>query len=154
VNHIVFDITPDRLIIFASGDQLSADQQGPRKKQRVQEANENASGADWDEFEQELRTFDIQHVQGKGKFAFAFVEGPLVNALRLGDWYAPSCQYGLVSAIDASIGSFLMKLTSQVRRLWSVSPAFSEMILPQLRSPNRGPWNLSLATPTSASSPV
>ena len=45
------------------------------------------SEADWDEFEQELRAFDIQHVQGKGKFAFAFVEGPLVKALRSGDWY-------------------------------------------------------------------
>jgi midasin len=42
---------------------------------------------DWEEFEQELRAFDVQHVQGKGKFAFAFVEGPLVKALRSGDWY-------------------------------------------------------------------
>jgi len=56
----------------------------------MEEVNENPSGADWDEFEQELRTFDIQHIQGKGKFAFAFVEGPLVNALRSGDWYAPT----------------------------------------------------------------
>lgn len=80
----------DRLILFfsGSGDQLSADQQGPRKKQRVEEVDETVSGADWNEFEQELRTFDIQHVQGKGKLAFAFVEGPLVNALRSGDWYA------------------------------------------------------------------
>lgn len=64
------------------------DQQGPRKKQRVEEVNDGISEADWDEFEQELRTFDIQHVQGKGRFAFAFVEGPLVKALRSGDWYA------------------------------------------------------------------
>ena len=68
----------------------SSDQQGPRKRQRVEEANESVSEADWDEFEQELRTFDIQHVQGKGKFAFAFVEGPLIKALRSGDWYVPS----------------------------------------------------------------
>ena len=70
-----------------SSDQLNADQQGPRKRQRVEGGNESVSEADWDEFEQELRTFDIQHVQGKGKFAFAFVEGPLVKALRSGDWY-------------------------------------------------------------------
>ena len=63
----------------------SGDQQGPRKRQKVEEANENVSEADWDEFEQELQTFDI--IQGKGKFAFAFVEGPLVKALRSGDWY-------------------------------------------------------------------
>ncbi|KAF9651347.1 P-loop containing nucleoside triphosphate hydrolase protein [Thelephora ganbajun] len=68
------------------GDQLNDNQQGPRKRQRVEEANEGISEADWDNFEQELRTFDIQHVQGKGKFAFAFVEGPLVKALRSGDW--------------------------------------------------------------------
>ena len=53
----------------------------------MEEANESVSEADWDEFEQELRTFDIQHVQGKGKFAFAFVEGPLIKALRSGNWY-------------------------------------------------------------------
>lgn len=154
MSHIVFDVTIDRPMIFGSGDQLSADQQGPRKKQRMEEVNENASGADWDQFEQELRTFDIQHVQGRGKFAFGFVEGPLVNALRSGHWYVPPCQYGLVSVIDANIGSFLTKLTSQVRRLWSASQAFSKATLPQSRLPNRGPWNLSLATPISASSPV
>ena len=75
---------------FGSGDQLSADQQGPRKKPRVEEVNESVSEVEWNEFEQELRTFDIQHVQGKGKFAFAFVEGPLVKALRSGDWYVPA----------------------------------------------------------------
>lgn len=53
----------------------------------MEEANESVSEADWDEFEQELQTFDVQHVQGKGKFAFAFVEGLLVKALRSGDWY-------------------------------------------------------------------
>jgi midasin len=30
--------------------------------------------------------FEVQHVQAKGKFAFGFVEGPLVKALRSGDW--------------------------------------------------------------------
>jgi midasin (ATPase involved in ribosome maturation) len=71
---------------LVSSDQLGANQQGPRKRQRVEEVNESVSEMDWNKFEQELRTFDIQHVQGKGKFAFAFVEGPLVQALRSGDW--------------------------------------------------------------------
>ena len=53
----------------------------------MEEVNESVSEVDWNEFERELRTFDLQHVQGKGKFAFAFVEGPLVKALRSGDWY-------------------------------------------------------------------
>lgn len=53
----------------------------------MEEASESVSEGDWEEFERELRVFDVQHVQGKGKFAFAFVEGPLVKALRSGDWY-------------------------------------------------------------------
>jgi midasin len=69
---------------------MSADQQGPRKRPRVEEANEGVSEADWDEFEQELRTFDVQHVQDKGRFAFAFVEGPLIKAIRSGDWCVPT----------------------------------------------------------------
>ena len=33
-----------------------------------------------------MEEFEVQHVHGKGKFAFGFVEGPLVKALRSGDW--------------------------------------------------------------------
>ena len=46
----------------------------------------NVSLEAWDVFEQSVKTFEVQHVQGKSKFAFAFVEGPLVKALRNGDW--------------------------------------------------------------------
>lgn len=116
--------------------------------------NEGVSEADWDEFEQELRAFDIQHVQGKGKFTFAFVEGPLVKALRSGDWYVSSHPFGLVSALDVDLGYSLTKSTSRVRRLWSVFPAFSKAILPQSHLPSKDPWNQFLATPISASSLV
>jgi midasin len=58
-------------------------------------------------FEQELRIFDVQHVQGKGKFAFAFVEGPLVKALRSGDWYV----------LITSIAVLFLFLTSTYRIL-------------------------------------
>lgn len=44
------------------------------------------SETNWTTFEQAVEQFRIQHVQGKGKFAFSFVEGPLVKALRSGDW--------------------------------------------------------------------
>jgi len=88
VSDLLYGVTTGDRELLDSDDQLNADQQGPRKRKRVEEANENVSGSDWDEFEQELRIFDIQHVQGRGKFAFAFVEGPLVKALRSGDWYA------------------------------------------------------------------
>lgn len=84
---VLHDIMTGGLTIYGSDDQTNIDQQGPRKRQRIDEAKENVSEADWDEFEQELRTFEVQHIQGKGKFAFAFVDGPLVNALRSGDWW-------------------------------------------------------------------
>lgn len=45
------------------------------------------SEADWERFEKDVDEFDLQHAQGKGKFTFDFVEGPLVKALRAGDWY-------------------------------------------------------------------
>lgn len=41
---------------------------------------------EWARFERDIDEFDIQHAQGQGKFAFDFVEGPLVKALRSGDW--------------------------------------------------------------------
>ena len=46
----------------------------------------NVSLDAWETFESDVRTFEVQHVHGKSKFAFAFVEGPLVKALRNGDW--------------------------------------------------------------------
>ncbi|KAL4081238.1 P-loop containing nucleoside triphosphate hydrolase protein [Scleroderma citrinum] len=57
--------------------------EGPRKRRRVEDAS---LGDEWAQFEKDLDEFDIQHAQGQGKFAFDFVEGPLVRALRFGDW--------------------------------------------------------------------
>ncbi|KZT19503.1 P-loop containing nucleoside triphosphate hydrolase protein [Neolentinus lepideus HHB14362 ss-1] len=72
------EATPEAKI---SGDQL--DSSAPRKRRRT---HWNASSADWDAFYKRVQEFDVQFVQGKGKFAFSFVEGPLVKALRSGDW--------------------------------------------------------------------
>jgi midasin (ATPase involved in ribosome maturation) len=47
----------------------------------------NVTEASWNTFDRDVSEFEVQHVQGKGKFAFDFVEGPLVRALRSGDWY-------------------------------------------------------------------
>ncbi|KAJ6530392.1 midasin nuclear AAA ATPase [Mycena vulgaris] len=57
----------------------------PRKRRKVDHAL-NVSEANWSAFEQDVSEFEVQHVHAKGKFAFGFVEGPLVNALRSGDW--------------------------------------------------------------------
>ncbi|KAH9891844.1 midasin [Cubamyces lactineus] len=58
----------------------------PRKRRKVDGSGLKVSMEEWDAFERDVQTFEVQHVQGKSKFAFAFVEGPLVKALRNGDW--------------------------------------------------------------------
>jgi midasin len=60
--------------------------ENPRKKRKVEESVLRVSEEDWVSFVQDVEEFGVQHVQGKGKFAFGFVEGPLVKALRSGDW--------------------------------------------------------------------
>jgi midasin len=40
----------------------------------------------WTRFEERVNEFEVQHVHGKSKFAFDFIEGPLVKAIRHGDW--------------------------------------------------------------------
>lgn len=40
----------------------------------------------WADFLREVEEFEVQHVHGMGKLAFDFVEGPLVKALKSGDW--------------------------------------------------------------------
>ena len=40
----------------------------------------------WDTLLVEIETFELQHVKAGGKLVFAFVEGPLVQALRCGEW--------------------------------------------------------------------
>ncbi|KAI0693224.1 midasin [Cytidiella melzeri] len=64
----------------------SAESETPRKRRKTENGGLNVSEQSWMEFERDVRTFDVQHVQGNGKFAFAFMEGPLVKALRLGHW--------------------------------------------------------------------
>ncbi|KAJ7029287.1 midasin nuclear AAA ATPase [Mycena alexandri] len=63
-------------------EDASANGETPRKRRKVA----NVSEAEWDVFEQDVGEFDVQHVRAKGKFAFGFVEGPLIKALRSGDW--------------------------------------------------------------------
>ncbi|KIL67963.1 hypothetical protein M378DRAFT_992686 [Amanita muscaria Koide BX008] len=60
----------------------------PRKRRKVEQAAEGMKVSEdmWTDFVQEVDKFEVQHVHAKGKFAFGFVEGPLVKALRSGDW--------------------------------------------------------------------
>lgn len=59
----------------------------PRKRRKLHEGTLEERELRWTTFLRDVEEFEIQHVQGKGKFAFAFVEGPLIKALRNGDWY-------------------------------------------------------------------
>ena len=62
--------------------------EAPRKRRKTDTGVLNVPETLWIEFERDVHTFEIQHVQGNGKFAYGFVEGPLVKALRAGHWYA------------------------------------------------------------------
>ncbi|KAF8895596.1 hypothetical protein BD779DRAFT_1609097 [Infundibulicybe gibba] len=57
-----------------------------RKRRKVEKSELNVSDESWAKFLVGVEEFEVQHVHGKGKFAFGFVEGPLVKALRSGDW--------------------------------------------------------------------
>ncbi len=62
-------------------------EEGPRKRRKTGHGGGlNVSEEFWEDFERDVRTFEIQHIQGNGKFAFGFVEGPLIKALRSGHW--------------------------------------------------------------------
>ncbi|KAF8309082.1 P-loop containing nucleoside triphosphate hydrolase protein [Clavulina sp. PMI_390] len=69
-------------------DQLDSD--APRKRRKVDAPQDmslpTVSEEDWADFEKEINSFEIRHVLNQAKFAFAFVEGPLVRAIREGHW--------------------------------------------------------------------
>ncbi|KAG8214523.1 midasin [Butyriboletus roseoflavus] len=92
----------------------STEVDGPRKRRKVDQTLLRQSAEAWDKFQRDIDEFDMQHIQGQGKFAFDFVEGPLVKALRSGDWIlldeinlaSPEtleCITGLLSGPTASI---------------------------------------------------
>ncbi|TYZ63967.1 hypothetical protein PybrP1_004209 [[Pythium] brassicae (nom. inval.)] len=58
----------------------------PSSKAAASAASPNVLHARWDDFETELGRFERQKEQVESHFAFAFVEGVLVKALRDGHW--------------------------------------------------------------------
>ncbi|CAA7261484.1 unnamed protein product [Cyclocybe aegerita] len=73
----------ERIQFRQTEHQRALDDETPRKRRKTEPT---ASVAEWLKFLHLVEEFEVQHVQGQGKFAFAFVEGPLVKALRSGDW--------------------------------------------------------------------
>ena len=72
----------------------SESRETPRKRRRIEQEVDglNVSEEIWLGFLHDVDHFEVQHIQAKGKFAFDFVEGPLVKALRSGDWYVVNLQ--------------------------------------------------------------
>ena len=62
--------------------------EAPRKRRKVEQGTDGLKVSQelWAGFLRDVDHFEVQHVQAKSKFAFDFVEGPLVKALRSGDW--------------------------------------------------------------------
>lgn len=75
---------------MVTGDVPDVD--APRKRRKLAdddvplvEVERQLSG--WISLEQEISTFNLQHVKSTSRLVFSFVEGPLVQALRSGEWY-------------------------------------------------------------------
>ncbi|KAF8340373.1 uncharacterized protein EI90DRAFT_3012262 [Cantharellus anzutake] len=59
----------------------------PRKKRKLDGSTSSLpSEKEWDLFVQDVSIFETQHVLAASKLAFAFIEGPLIRAVRMGHW--------------------------------------------------------------------
>ena len=66
----------------------TAAQDVPRKRRKLEEVSRPlVSLEQWSTFHQDVVDFEANHVLGNSMAVFYFVEGPLVKALRRGDWY-------------------------------------------------------------------
>lgn len=57
----------------------------PRKRRKVN-SKVTKAGLQWQSLLVDIADFDLHHVKMKSKLVFSFVEGPLVKALRDGEW--------------------------------------------------------------------
>ncbi|KAI2789206.1 Midasin [Penicillium oxalicum] len=62
------------------------DEQQPAKKRKLDSPKYQQLRQRWESFESQLSDFEAQVSQGDAKFAFAFVQGKIVRALRNGEW--------------------------------------------------------------------
>lgn len=78
------------MLNFSNSARDQLDSSAPRKRRKVDGLPDapmpTVSEEEWKEFENDLNLFEVQHVLNKAKFSFAFVEGPLVRAIREGHW--------------------------------------------------------------------
>ncbi|KAJ5923916.1 hypothetical protein N7466_008103 [Penicillium verhagenii] len=69
----------------ASNETENGDEQ-PSKKRKLDSPKYQHLRQRWESFESQLADFEAQVSQGDAKFAFAFVQGKIVRALRNGEW--------------------------------------------------------------------
>ncbi|KZM18978.1 ATPase [Ascochyta rabiei] len=67
-----------------SSPDLDGDQ--PRKKRKMDSLPANFPGARWEKFASDLHDLEAQLASGSEAFAFSFLEGNIVKAVRNGDW--------------------------------------------------------------------
>ncbi|KAJ3725477.1 hypothetical protein C8R42DRAFT_444646 [Lentinula raphanica] len=80
-------LAKDRILKKQSNETVEQlDLSTPRKRRKVDASSLDTLMAEWDSFERDADEFNVQYVSGKGRLAFGFVEGPLVRALREGNW--------------------------------------------------------------------
>jgi midasin len=58
----------------------------PKKKRKVDSLPSNFPGARWEKFATDLHDLEAQLANGSEAFAFSFLEGNIVKAVRNGDW--------------------------------------------------------------------
>ena len=75
----------DKLMKKDEGSQPSSADASPRKRRKVN-SKVTRAGLQWQSLVDEIAEFDLHHVKMKSKLVFSFVEGPLVKALKDGEW--------------------------------------------------------------------
>lgn len=64
----------------------AGNQEQPSKKRKLDSSKYQGLQKRWDAFAAQLKDFEAHASQGDAKFAFAFVQGKIVRALRNGEW--------------------------------------------------------------------
>ncbi|KAL2371085.1 hypothetical protein RJ035_001904 [Blastomyces gilchristii] len=58
----------------------------PSKKRKLDDSKYTSLREKWENFTRELKEFEVRVSKGDSKFAFAFVQGKIVKALKNGEW--------------------------------------------------------------------
>ncbi|KAL4910123.1 hypothetical protein BDW74DRAFT_173590 [Aspergillus multicolor] len=76
----------DGVFKAGNGSSQSAESEQPTKKRKLESPKYQHLRQRWERFTAQLNDFEAQVAQGDAKFAFAFVQGKIVRALRNGEW--------------------------------------------------------------------